>query len=219
MSFSDDAVTISGTTPNKQVALIGLISKVWSYVEAHNNCGTSPHNNCPAFVMRARSNVGLGWVLSMGRIVPPENPLSTDPNGGYQTRDGAVHAFYHLLNPETPVDNTDVQPGVFSCDNTYSARFRTARGAASSPRRLDSHIRQEWRARRDLRPVRQLSDDSRIETASELSALTVCALSSPYRLSSAWELNGSEGRHRYVCFTDKIFGKPAYPKNIYTKDT
>ena len=75
-----------------------------------------------------RSNAGVGWRVSIGRLIPPDDP--TNPscpgacNGGgttlpstwtYESPDGADHIFYATLHPnETAADNI-----YYTRDNTY----------------------------------------------------------------------------------------------------
>jgi YD repeat-containing protein len=191
-------------------------SKVWSYTEVTNLCGGA--TNCPLRVMRAepshRSNAGLGWLLSMGRMVPAENPSSTDPNGGYQTADGSVHAWYGSPHPD-PDDPVDA-PGVYTRDNTYfrATGISTAPTTGTEVHHPDGTVH-SFNTEGELTSIADaFGNDVKIRTIEnpvELSSIAACRLPADSNLSSAWEIIDSDFRVHYVCFTDK----PRYPKNIY----
>jgi YD repeat-containing protein len=54
-----------------------------------------------------RSNAGLGWLLSLGRLFPKnEYPVQESQNDNYETPDGALHEFHPGLHNETSPDAT-----------------------------------------------------------------------------------------------------------------
>jgi hypothetical protein len=197
-------------------------SKVWSYVEATNSC--SGGSNCPPLYTRAepnhRSNAGLGWLVSMGRMVPPEDPLSTDANGGYQTADGATHAFYGELHPQGSEPLGDPASGLFSRDNSY---FRATPAGDGTQVRHPDGTTYTFASDGALAAISDAYGDSvyvRTITGSDLATITACTAAPSFHLTSAWEItdstvrdvaNPSQQRKQYVCFTDT----PAYPENIY----
>ena len=63
-----------------------------------------------------RSNAGLGWLLSLGRIILPGDPTThTDGRYVYESPDGSDHVLYdNLHNGETPEANV-----FYSRDGTY----------------------------------------------------------------------------------------------------
>jgi YD repeat-containing protein len=49
-----------------------------------------------------RSNAGLGWLVSLGRLFPPNQyPTQESPNWSYETPDGGLHAFHAGLHDGT----------------------------------------------------------------------------------------------------------------------
>jgi hypothetical protein len=192
-------------------------SKVWSYHEVTNLCGPTPPPSCKPFVMRAepsfRSNAGMGWVLSMGRIVPPEDPLAPEPNGGYYTPDGGVHSFSPTLHPVNELSDVDPDPGTsYSRDNTY---FRT--DSENGLRRIDhpDGTKHYFNATGELTAINDSFGNgvtvTTITNATVLASLQECRSSESYHLTSAWQITDTDHRTHYVCWTDT----PKYPKNIY----
>jgi YD repeat-containing protein len=52
----------------------------------------------------ARSNAGLGWLVSLGRLFPPnQHPTLESHLWNYETPDGALHAFHASLHEGHPV--------------------------------------------------------------------------------------------------------------------
>ena len=190
-------------------------SKVWTYSTQAFVCGGGPI--CPPFVTRAqpsvRSNAGLGWVLSMGRFVPPEDPLSTHPNGGYQTPDGATHAFYKELHPgelDSPYEGKG-----YTRDNTYMRTNCSSTGCVVNQPDGTIHTFAPDGALLSIRD--QFDNGVNIRTIvdeQELGRLQQCqgtaGRTQAHSLSSAWEVTDDEDRKHYVCFTDS----PHY-ENIY----
>ncbi len=85
-------------------------SKLWDW---EIECGTG---NCDSVAWANRdSNSGLGWQLSLGRLVPPLTPPRNDtPRWLYISSDGSEHFFYDTLANEAPVANV-----YYSRDSTY----------------------------------------------------------------------------------------------------
>ncbi len=85
-------------------------SKLWDW---EIECGTG---NCESVAWANRdSNGGLGWQLSLGKLVPPLTPPRNDtPLWLFVTSDGSEHFFYDTLANEAPVANV-----YYSRDSTY----------------------------------------------------------------------------------------------------
>ena len=89
-------------------------SNVWSMKESlPNQVSASPNPFC---------NAGLGWDLSLGRLV---DPLES-PNGSgqwiYISPDGALHAFFSLLHEDDGIDPTSAV--AYTRDGTYHRLHR-----------------------------------------------------------------------------------------------
>jgi len=55
-----------------------------------------------------RSNAGLGWLLSLGRLFPKnEYPVQESSNDNYETPDGALHEFHAGLHDDISPDAND----------------------------------------------------------------------------------------------------------------
>jgi len=173
-------------------------SKVWSYAEVPRRGG--------GFASRAeanyRSNAGLGWVVTMGRFVPPENPLSHDDRGGYQTPDGAVHQFFPSLHPPQPPFDSSA---TFTRDSSYLRRIGTA---IDFPDGTTHHIAADGSL---LQINDQFGNSVQVTTIKSDFAVQAAPCVGVFSLSSAWKITDSAERTHYVCFTDQ----PRYGKSIY----
>src|SRR5258706_6132345 len=81
-----------------------------------------------------RSNAGLGWLVSLGRLFRPNvTPTQENPYWSYETPDGALHSFHSGLHV-TPVETTPeycAQNGVqcYTRDGSYLRMTTSANGA------------------------------------------------------------------------------------------
>ena len=93
---------------------IGLIynSKSWDF-ELRPYLGNDPAYPNAIFtkaVPTKRSNAGMGWLVSLGRLIPPEDPINvarvedTAAPWVYESPDGAEHEFFATLHAGDPVD-------------------------------------------------------------------------------------------------------------------
>jgi RHS repeat-associated protein len=73
-------------------------------------------------------NAGLGWTLSMGRLLGPRDALNDNNEYNYVGPDGSEHVFYSTLHHDDP----ETTPGVFyTRDNSY-LRLREMPGSPTS---------------------------------------------------------------------------------------
>jgi RHS repeat-associated protein len=64
-------------------------SKVWDY---------ESYAGYPRAIANRRSNAGLGWLLSLGRLVPPSHGTNATGDWIYESADGADHTFWQTLH-------------------------------------------------------------------------------------------------------------------------
>ncbi|MEA2346142.1 MAG: hypothetical protein QOF63_4311, partial [Thermoanaerobaculia bacterium] len=71
----------------------------------NGNAWTMQSGNLPEAIPNRFSNAGLGWRLSIGELVAPNDPVSAGGNWVYHASDGSAHSFYKVLhNEETNTD-------------------------------------------------------------------------------------------------------------------
>lgn len=101
-------------------------SNCWEYYHEPDDSGISRPRNPSGMLLHAkpakRANAGMGWMLSMGRLITMSS--TTDPsgkNGIYESPDGADHNLYPSLHGESP-------DGVhyYSRDGSYIRAVSTA---------------------------------------------------------------------------------------------
>ena len=108
-----------GPTLSYQLSL-RYIGNAWDY-EQQCYSGTCYTQALPD----RRVNAGMGWRLSLGRLIPATDPTN-DTTGGlvvYESRDGSDHVFYPKLHEENAV--ADVW---YTRDGTYLRLRRLASG-------------------------------------------------------------------------------------------
>ncbi len=78
---------------------------------------------------RAYSNAGLGWDLSLGRLLPAADPANENDLPAYETPDQAHHALYqNYLHP----NGQPVSGAMFTQDSTY-VRLKTSQNQVDLP--------------------------------------------------------------------------------------
>ncbi len=89
-------------------------AKLWDFREVF--VGGDPYNEA---VPNQQSNAGFGWMMHLGRLIPPTDPWN--PGGGtwvYESPDGGTHSFLTTLHGEA-----DTAPGeattFYTRDSTY----------------------------------------------------------------------------------------------------
>jgi len=113
-------------------------SKLWDFEEVLTAPATYKVRSLPA----RHTTAGFGWTLSLGRLLPPDDPANETGRWQYLDPMGGRHGLYATLHPFDAVD-----AGVsYTRDSTYLRRVEPAPGheAHGLPRR-----RQPLR-RRDL---------------------------------------------------------------------
>jgi YD repeat-containing protein len=115
-------IPISSTPVSDHLALsLTLVynTKLWSAISKPYNVG-GQQGSAPLYTPERRSNAGLGWTLTLGRLLDPsETDVNSIINGStqfaYMSPDGSDRLFYGTLHAgETPTAGV-----LYSRDNTY----------------------------------------------------------------------------------------------------
>ncbi|HEX3067146.1 MAG TPA: hypothetical protein VHX14_01130, partial [Thermoanaerobaculia bacterium] len=115
-------IPISSTPVSDHLALsLTLVynTKLWSAISKPYNVG-GQQGSAPLYTPERRSNAGLGWTLTLGRLLDPsETDVNSIINGStqfaYMGPDGSDRLFYNTLH-----DGETATAGVlYSRDNTY----------------------------------------------------------------------------------------------------
>jgi YD repeat-containing protein len=115
-------IPISSTPVSDHLALsLTLVynTKLWSAISKPYNVG-GQQGSAPLYTPERRSNAGLGWTLTLGRLLDPsETDVNSIINGStqfaYMSPDGSDRLFYTTLhNGETATAGV-----LYSRDNTY----------------------------------------------------------------------------------------------------
>lgn len=196
-------------------------SKVWDYVKGPNDCPALVNpSDCPLLVYRAepthRSNAGLGWLLTLGRVVRPEDTFNPDPDAGFQTSDGAIHKFYDVLHPdEGHVEPFPAPTTTYSRDNTYLRSTGVILPDGTSETIVDfPDGTSETMVDSKVTSIKDPYGNSvavHEYTSSDELHQTPCFVTPGETISSAYELhdnsafdsNDTRGRSQYICFTDQ----------------
>src|SRR5207249_3668254 len=77
-----------------------------------------------------RSNAGMGWLLSLGRIITPANSTNTGVAWVYEGPDGHDHSFSDKLHPDDPATSFTwpITAVNYSADGTYMRRLTKSDG-------------------------------------------------------------------------------------------
>jgi hypothetical protein len=174
-------------------------SKVWDYEQIAGVNRAVPSR---------RSNAGMGWLLSLGRMIPPNNP--TNPGGGwaYESPDGHDHVLFGSLHNDDP--STVFSPPITSVgytrDGSYIRMLQKNTGTIDLEF-PDGTIKTFDSINGNLVVVRdRFSNFVRITYLPNISG-TPC----PSYDAFAWQITDSQSvRTNYVCF------QPAsYPESTY----
>ena len=103
-------------------------SQVWD-LEAHKGCNG---DNTPCLVAEpdASSNAGLGWYLSLGKLLAPAQAGNESGRFVYVGPDGGRHYFYETLHDGEPLTTPCVADGCatqFTRDGSYLRLKKSAR--------------------------------------------------------------------------------------------
>src|SRR5436305_1542380 len=100
-------------------------SKVWDFKDAFGSL-VGPNQATIDEIPSRTSNAGLGWLLSMGRILYRLDPNASFANAAYESPDGTQHPFYCTLHAdECPDHGCPAGLGLpgwvqgYTRDNTY----------------------------------------------------------------------------------------------------
>lgn len=188
------AYPISG--PLSTVLGLSYNAKVWDY---------ETYGGCISAMLNRRSNAGVGWLLSFGRLANPGDSTNDYGNWLFETEDGAQHAFYETLHPDvaaTPVSGTIVYVR-YTRDGSYLRLFaRDEIGNDGEPDVIeiefpDGMVRRFDPATGELRQARDRFGNW--FTVSYLPSIT--GTPCPASDSFAWRIDDSESaRTHYICF-------------------
>jgi hypothetical protein len=137
-------IPIGGSTPVSDHLSLSLTlvynTKLWTAISKPYNVGGQT-GRAPLYTPERRSNAGLGWTLTLGRLLDPsETDVNSIINGttqfAYMSPDGSDRLFYGTLH-----DGETASAGVlYSRDNTY-LRLSNA-GAGKTLESPDGTIRE-----------------------------------------------------------------------------
>lgn len=122
------SIPIGGTYPVGGEFSYGLTlsytGNVWEWEEDYEY---DPNNQVyETFLLaipRKRSNAGLGWQLSLGRLNPPESLLTNSGSWTYESPDGGIHVF----GPNLHDDGSQTPGYLYTQDGTYLRLNTTTR--------------------------------------------------------------------------------------------
>ena len=111
-------IPIGGSFPVGPELSYGLTltytGNVWEWENTND-----PDTNLPYLqaLPRNRSNAGLGWALTLGRMLPPEDPANTVQGPVYESPDQAIH---EVNSNQLHADDDGTNTGIgYSRDSTY----------------------------------------------------------------------------------------------------
>jgi RHS repeat-associated protein len=184
-------------------------AKVWDY---------ETHNGAPYATPNRRSNAGLGWLLSLGRLILPESGTNHLENWIYEMPDGSEHVFWDALHQGDavlPASGTIRKAG-YTRDGSYLrllARDFDHDGnddliEIESP---DGLIRSFDPANGNLTSIRDRTNNAVFIEYSASVAQTPCNAGDSF----VWKITDSQNaRTSYVCFDDLPYPDSTYPGQI-----
>ncbi|MEO8380733.1 MAG: hypothetical protein ABI779_13805 [Acidobacteriota bacterium] len=180
-------------------------SKVWDFEEWGIYQASSPS---------LRANAGLGWLLSMGRLVPPQDPTNQNNEWLYEAADGSDHSF-----------SANVLYSNAACTGAYCSKTRyTYDGSFLRMQELSPTLRSvesgdgtssEFELVNDVWRLKRISNAFKNSSGSPLNYVNVtypspAGITYCPQATSVWQLNDSKGRSHFVCFkTQNLGGDPA----------
>jgi RHS repeat-associated protein len=177
-------------------------SKVWDYVQAGQYIRAVPNR---------RSNAGLGWLVSFGRVFSPMSPGNSSNSYVYESADGADHVFAGM--PPGPGGATPMEPPVVGVAYTDDgSHLRMLFKDVDDNGNIDT-----WEVESSDGIVRSFTAPSgRLTTIRDHSSnfvsvtLTTSATNTPCtataNFSAAWLITNSDGsRANYVCFAHQTY--------------
>lgn len=186
-------------------------SKVWGY----ESFGTE----IIAFPNR-RSNAGMGWLLSLGRLVSPET--SSSGSVLYQSGDGNEHGFFPKLHDDDPATPTPLPVGVTSVQYTRDSSYlrMLTRSQSIDVEFPDGSSRSFAPGTRKLTGIRDRFGNSASITYLTSPAGTPCEVQNFAEswMIESWMITDSaplgEPRRNYVCFKTMAYPDSEYPGKI-----
>lgn len=156
-------------------------SKVWEYQDISTYTLAVPSR---------QSNAGLGWTLSLGRLLTADNSFNDAPVWSYQDRDTSVRFTYDTLHPGTS-SATNV---LYSNDSTY---LRTKTASTPTVEFPDGTIHKFDATSGDLKEIADRFGNKITITPITNMSITPCLSTD----TMAWKITDSENaRTNYVCF-------------------
>jgi hypothetical protein len=171
-------------------------SKVWDYETVAGKAESRP---------LAWSNAGLGFDLSLGRLLAPGSPGNPTSQWLYGGFDGSPHLLYSTLHHDVPEPDDPNDDRLYSRDGTY-LRLRRVSASLRHLERPDGTVSvfqlqgAEWRLVRQFR-LGDEGTDFTITYAPD---------------GSQWTLADAHGRLHVVTFRDDPSG--VYPRLVDTVD-
>jgi RHS repeat-associated protein len=172
-------------------------SKVWDY-ETYGGLTRALPNR--------RSDAGLGWLLSLGRLIPPNSPTSIS-EWSYESPDGRDHAFTALGTYGAVLPVTKV---AYTTDNSY-LRLLQKNDGTMEVEFPDGSV-QTFRT----------SDGNLVRTKDRLGNFveilylpSVTNTPCPATDSFAWQIvNSNSTRNSYVCFQSSSYPDSSYAGQV-----
>jgi hypothetical protein len=183
-------------------------SKVWDYEGIAGQMRAVPSR---------RSNAGMGWMVSLGRVVPPIDPTNDSGQWLYEGPDGNEHIFFDKLHDADPA--TALTPPVtavrYTRDSSY-LRLLTRNDGTTDVEFPDGGVHTFDTATGMLISIGDVTRTTVIPgrtrntvTVTQLSSITgtPCVAGESF----AWRLTDSENsRSNYICFKSQ-----STPESLY----
>lgn len=183
-------------------------SKVWDFEDL---------NGYQLGLPGRRANAGMGWLLTMGRLVDPNDP-SNPLDGGwvYEAPDGADHPFAPDTLYATAVECSGPDCGMVSY--TRDGSFLRMRVLTPTLRTVESGdgTTREFELASGKWRLKRIHGAFRDSAGSPLSYVNVTypnpgVIPHCPGAASVWQLNDSEGRTHFACFKNQNVGGYATP--------
>ncbi len=177
-------------------------SRVWDFERANSGLPGDSKRYRRARGSR-RSNAGLGWTVSLGRLVPPdseENETYPVREWVYESPDGAEHPFVKRLRAgDSPIDSNVG----YTYDETYLRRRVIVEGGQEVEMEVEfpdgnMHVfgLPDWNVKEMHDRFGNVAGVDTITDANAINALGVCRA----QTTSVWRVGDFHGRLQYVCF-------------------
>ncbi|MEA2491570.1 MAG: hypothetical protein QOH21_3362, partial [Acidobacteriota bacterium] len=173
-------------------------SKVWDY-ETYGGLTRALPNR--------RSDAGLGWLLSLGRMIPPNTPTSVS-DWSYESPDGRDHTFVYPT-PPTAVTAPVTKVG-YSNDGSYLRLLQKSDGTldVEFP---DGMIQTFRTSDGNVTRIKDRLGNFVLITYMPSVAGTPC----PATDSFAWQItNSNSSRSNYVCFQSSVYPDSTYAGQV-----